>query len=266
MAKESGASVTTKPSTVNSRIDGAVAVIALAKPPLNLIDNALLDALIAALEAARDNHAVRAVVVTAELNKAFSAGLDLHQVLDGGATVMRTMLQKLYIDLFDVQYDLGKPIIAAIEGLSRGGGMTLAISCDAVVAASDASFGYPELNVGILPGIHFTHLPRLIGRHKAFEMLFTGEAFDAAAAHDLGLVNRLAGPGDALAVAMTMARSFAQKPPGAMTIARENFMRINDKDYRSQIASVVDEMAEMVDSEETQIALRRFPKRSSGGG
>lgn len=253
------------PGAVCSRIDGAVAVITIARPPLNLIDIALLDELIAALEAARDNDAVRAAILTTGLDRAFSAGLDLRQVLDGGSAVMRAMLQKLYIELYDVQNSLGKPSIAAVEGIARGGGMTLAVSCDAIVAASDTSFGYPELNVGILPGLHFTHLPRLVGRHKAFELLFAGEPFDATTARDLGLVNRLAEPGGALATAMTLAKSFAQKPASAVAIARENFMRINDRDYRNQIASVVDEMARMVDSEETQHALRTFLNRSSQG-
>jgi enoyl-CoA hydratase/carnithine racemase len=174
---------------------------------------------------------------------------------------MRTLLQDLYIGLYDAQHDLGKPSIAAVRGIARGGGMTIALSCDVVLAADTATFGYPELNVGVLPGLHFTHLPRIVGRHKAFELLFSGEPFDAARAVDLGLVNRSVADGELMASAMAMARSFADKPAGAVKLARDNFMRINDRDYRSQIASVVDTMADMIDGEETQNALRRFLKR-----
>ena len=243
------------------RLDDTIAVIALNKPPLNLIDVPLLDALLAALRKAGDDDTVRAVVITTDLAHAFSAGLDLVQVLDGGSAMMRAMLQRLYIDLYDVQHTLGKPSIAAINGLARGGGMSLAVSCNMIVAADDASFGYPELNVGILPGIHFTHLPRIVGRHKAFDLLFGGEPFDTAEAHRLGLVTRVAEPGEARASALAMARSFAQKPPDAMRHAREHFMRINDRDYRSKIASVVDTMATMIDSAETRHALEKFLKR-----
>ncbi len=242
------------------RVDGTIAVITLNKPPLNLIDIPLLDALLAALRAARDDDTVRAVVVTTDLDRAFSAGLDLVQVLEGGSAAMRAMLQRLYIDLFDIQHTLGKPSIAAIKGLARGGGMSLAVSCNVIVAASDASFGYPELNVGILPGLHFTHLPRVVGRHKAFDLLFTGEPFDAAEAQRLGLVSRLAEPEEALTSALAMARTFAEKPPVAMRHAREHFMRINDHDYRREIAGVVDTMAAMIDSAETRTALERFLK------
>ena len=244
------------------RIDGAIAVIALNKPPLNLIDIPLLDGLLAALRAAGDDDTVRAVVLTTDLKRAFSAGLDLVQVLDGGSALMRPMLQRLYIDLYDLQHDLGKPSIAAIRGLARGGGMSIAVSCNMIVAADDASFGYPELNVGILPGLHFTHLPRLVGRHKAFELLFGGEPSDAAEAHRLGLVNQVTPPADVQKAALAIARRLAAKPPEAMKLAREHFMRINDRDYRNDIASVVDTMAAMIDSPETRIALERFLKRS----
>lgn len=247
---------------VTYTVDNGIAIVALDHPPLNLIDANLIDGLIAALEDARDDPDVRVVIVTTAHDKAFSAGLDLHKVLDGGSAVMRMLLQKLYIELFDIQHDLGKPSIAAIKGLARGGGMTIALSCDVVLASDSASFGYPELNVGILPGIHFTHLPRIVGRHKAFELLFSAEPFDASQALTLGLINHACPAGDLMAHAMTMAQGFAGKPADAMAIARANFMRINDKDYRSEIAGIVDTMSTMIDSDETQDALRRFLKRS----
>ncbi len=243
---------------VSYTVDDSIAIVTLDHPPLNLIDTNLIDGLIAALEHVREDCDVRAVIVTTAHDKAFSAGLDLHRVLNGGSTVMRALLQKLYIDLFDIQHELGKPSIAAIKGLARGGGMTIALSCDVVLASDTASFGYPELNVGILPGIHFTHLPRIVGRHKAFELLFSAEPFDASQALALGLINHTHPAGDLMAQAMAMADGFARKPAGAMAIARNNFMRINDKDYRSEIAGIVDTMSDMIDSDETRKALRHF--------
>ena len=140
--------------------------------------------------------------------------------------------------------------------------MTLSLSCDVVLAANNASFGYPEFHVGILPGIHFTHLPRVVGRHKAFELLFCAAPFDAPEAARLGLVNRVVKADDLMATAMTMARDFAAKPPQAIKLGRAAFMGINDDGYRQSIASVVETMAVMIDSDETQDALRRFLKRS----
>jgi enoyl-CoA hydratase/carnithine racemase len=246
----------TKAVTYN--VEGAVAIITLAKPPLNTIDVGLLDGLIAALGKARGDEGVRAVVITTALDRAFSAGLDLRLVLDGGSAVMRSLLQKLYIELFDAQHHLGKPSVAAIRGVARGGGLTIAISCDVMVAADDSSYGYPELDVGILPGIHFTHLPRVVGRARAFELLFSAEPFDAERAERLGLVNRVVPACGLRRAAMAMAEGFACKPPAAMKLARDSFMRINDLDYRRSIAGIVDTMALMADSEETRSALRRF--------
>ena len=247
---------------VSYDVEGAVAVISLAKPELNTIDLGLLDGLLDALNRARDDEGVRAVVITTALETVFSAGLDLRLVLDGGSRVMRSLLQKLYIELFDAQHHLGKPSIAAVRGVARGGGMTIALSCDVVLAADDASFGYPELNVGILPGIHLVHLPRVVGRLRAFELLFTAEPFDAARAAQLGLVNRVVKSAELGRAAMAMAEGFAAKPPAAMRLARDAFMRINDADDRRSIARVVDTMALMADSDETRDALRRFLGRS----
>ena len=131
-----------------------------------------------------------------------------------------------------------------------------------MLAADNASFGYPEFHAGILPGIHFTHLPRVSGRHKAFELLFGAAPFDAPKAARLGLVNRLVDAGDLMAAAMTMARDFAARPPQAIKLGRAAFMDINDDSYRQSTASVVETMALMIDSDETQDALRRFLKRS----
>ena len=247
--------------TVTYEAAGPIAVVSLAKPDLNTLDLATIDGVIDALKQADGDDGIRAVVVTSALEKAFCAGLDLGLVLDGGAAVMRELLQRLYIDLFDVQHHLGKPSIAAVNGVARGGGMTLALSCDVVVAADNASFGYPELNVGILPGIHFTHLPRVVGRHKAFELLFGAEPFDAPEAAWLGLVNQVVEADRLRDAAMTMAETFAAKPPQSVKLGRDALMVINDVGYRQSIASIVDTMAEMIDSDETRKALRRFLKR-----
>lgn len=130
--------------TVTYEAAGPIAVVSLAKPDLNTLDLATIDGVIDALKQADGDDGIRAVVVTSALEKAFCAGLDLGLVLDGGAAVMRELLQRLYIDLFDVQHHLGKPSIAAVNGVARGGGMTLALSCDVVVAADNASSAIPN--------------------------------------------------------------------------------------------------------------------------
>lgn len=143
------------------------------------------------------------------------------------------MLKSLYIDLYDAQYKLGKPSIAAVDGAARGGGMTIGVSCDVVIASEQATFGYPEIEVGLIPGIHFTHLPRIVGRHRAFELLFSGRAFPATEAQSLGIVSKVVESGEAMASARVLARSFAAKSPTVMRLGRAAFMRANDLDYRT---------------------------------
>src|SRR6185437_16354996 len=140
-------------------------------------------------ETAGKDAAVRAVLLTSAIPGRFCAGLDLGILVGKSDSKVRAFLQELYVRLHDAQYNLGKPSIAAVTGAARGGGMTLAISCDVIIAGAGATFGYPEIDVGVIPAIHFAHLPRIVGRHRAFDLLFTGRTFGADEAAALGLVS-----------------------------------------------------------------------------
>jgi len=166
--------------------------------------------------------------------------LDLGTMLGKSATEMRRLLDKLYVELADAQYDLGKPSIAAVGGSARGGGMTLAISCDVLLAGRSASFGYPEIDLGLVPAIHFVHLPRIVGRHRAFELLFSGRSFGADEAFSLGLVSRIVPDDKVRDEARAMARVFATKSRTTMRLGRAAFMRVNDRDYRRGIGDAVE--------------------------
>jgi enoyl-CoA hydratase/carnithine racemase len=122
----------------------------------------------------------------------------------------------------------------------RGGGMTVAISCDMLVAADEASFGYPEIDVGVLPAIHYAHLPRIVGKHRAFDLLFTGRVFSAEEAKSLGLVARTCPPEMLLDRAREVARELAQKPPQVLAMGRRAFVYATDNDYRRSVAAAVE--------------------------
>jgi enoyl-CoA hydratase/carnithine racemase len=237
-------------------ISDAVAEITLARPPVNALSLGLLDALIAALARAAADDAVRAVVLASGVPGRFSAGLDLGLLIGQPEGAARRLLQKLYIELADAQYNLGKPSIAAVGGAARGGGMTLAISCDVIMAASSATFGYPEIDRGVIPAIHFVHLPGIVGRHRAFELLFSGRSFDADEAHSLGLVSRIVPDQQLHEEARALARLFASKPAAAMRAGRAAFVRAND--YRRHIADAVDNFCNVVATDAAQEALRAF--------
>ena len=110
---------------------------------------------------------MRAVILASTVPGRFCAGLDLPAFLRGTPADAHRIVGKIYVRISEAQSALGKPSIAAIGGAARGAGMSIAITCDMILAADHASFGYPEVDVGLLPAIHFHHLPRIVGRHRA---------------------------------------------------------------------------------------------------
>src|SRR5215470_2670051 len=235
-----------------------IAEISLARPPVNALSLALLEQLIAAFRRAAADEAVRVVVLTSAVPRRFSAGLDLNMMLGKSATEVRRLLEKLYVELADVQYNLGKPSIAAIGGSARGGGMTLAISCDILLAGRSATFGYPEIDLGLVPAIHFAHLPRIVGRHRAFELLFSGRTFGADEALSLGLVSRIVPDEKLRDEARAMARVFATKSRTTMRLGRAAFMRANDRDYSRGIRDAVENFCNVATTADAQEGVRAF--------
>ena len=136
---------------VRYSVSESIAAIMLDRPPVNALSMELIDALLAALARARDDDAVRAIIIGSR-HKVFCAGLDLDIIRGRPGIETRKFLERLYFALNDTQYRLGKPTIAAIDGAVRAGGMTIAISCDMIVAGDGSTFGYPEIDDWIKSG------------------------------------------------------------------------------------------------------------------
>jgi enoyl-CoA hydratase/carnithine racemase len=236
-----------------------IAVITLARPPLNAFSIGFLDEILKALRDAAADPDVRVVVLASGIAEMFCAGLDLDIILGSDDATIRDFLNRLYVELWDVQRNMGKPTIAAVDGAARGGGMTLTISCDLIIAGETASFGYPEINLALPPAIHFAHLHRIIGRYRAFDLLFTARTFDAHEALDLGLASRLAPR--ALPEAMDAARLIAAKSPAAIAFSRAAFHREADRDYTDAVARAVDDFCKLATSPDAQEGLRAFLER-----
>ena len=237
---------------------GHIAEIVLDRPPVTAFSVPFLDGILAAFRRAAEDDDVRAVILRSALPDRFCAGLDLDIILGNTGLGVREFLQKLYIDLWDVQTKMGKPTIAAVNGSARGGGMTLAISCDLIVAADSATFGYPEIDLAVLPAIHFAHLPRIVGRYRAFDLLFTGRTFDANEAAQLGLVSRVVEKDKLRDEALGLAQTFAAKSPTAMRIGRAAFMRATDLDYTRSVANAVEDFCNIAVTPDAQEGLTAF--------
>ncbi|MBR0713436.1 enoyl-CoA hydratase/isomerase family protein [Bradyrhizobium liaoningense] len=251
-----------KPADIVSyKLVGNVARITLARPPVNALSLEVIRSVVAGFRRAAADPGARVVVLASALAKRFSAGLDLDILMGKSGADVREFLQALYIDLFDAQYHLGKPSIAAVGGAARGGGMTMAVSCDVVLASESATFGYPEIEVGVIPSIHYAHLPRIVGRHRAFELLFTGRAFSAVEACEIGIVNRVVPDTELEAEVVGLAAQFAAKSEAVVRMGRAAFMRQIDLDYRRSIASAVEDFCNVAATDEAQEGLRAFVEK-----
>ena len=239
--------------------DGIVELM-LDRAPVNALSMPLIDALLAALATARDDKTARAVII-GSTQKVFCAGLDLDLVRGKPAIETKTFLEKLYFALNDMQYRMGKPTIAAIDGPVRAGGMTIAISCDMIIAGDGSTFGYPEIDVGLIPAIHFVQLPRLVGKHRAFGPLFLGDSFDAATAYRMGLLSEVVPKGTALERAREVARRLAAKSPVIMKIGRDAFMRAVDADFRRSVENAAESFALVASTEDCQEGLNAFVEK-----
>jgi enoyl-CoA hydratase len=243
---------------VTYAVSDRIARITLNRPPVNALTLEMIRGVVAALKRAAADDDVRAVILISALPRRFCAGLQLDLLLGQSGEAVRELLQALYLDLHDAQRGLGKPSIAAVGGAARGGGMTLAISCDVIVAGVGATFGYPEIDIGVLPAIHFEHLPRIVGRHRAFELLFSGRSFNAQEAFDLGLVSRVVADAELDDAARTLAKNFAGKSPAVMHLGRAAFMRQNDDGERRRIAEAVEDFCRAAASDAVQEGVRAF--------
>lgn len=239
-------------------VDDRVAVVALNRPPVNAIDHPMIDAIHAALQRADEDPAARAIVLTSALPGMFCGGMDLKMVARGDGLALREFVYKFYMKTMDLQYRLRKPTLAAINGPARGAGMSLSITCDMIVAADDVDLGYPEIDVGLIPAIHYVHLPQQIGRHRAFELLFSGKPIAATEAAQWGLINH-AVPREALMdTAMSLARTLAEKSPMLMALGRASFLRANDLDYRRNVENQIETLCNVFETADGREGLQAF--------
>jgi enoyl-CoA hydratase/carnithine racemase len=201
--------------------DGAVAQIVLDRPAaLNALSTASLTALAAACARVGASPAIRAVVISSAVGRAFCVGADLKE--RAAMTDEQILAQRLvFRAAFGALLGLPQPVIAAVHGFALGGGCELALSCDIIVADESAVFGLPETTVGLVPGCGGTQLAaRRIGPGRAAEMVLSGRQVPAAEADRIGLADRLVPAGTATDAALELARRIAANSPVAVRAAR----------------------------------------------
>jgi enoyl-CoA hydratase/carnithine racemase len=200
--------------------DGAVEVIRLNRPQaLNALSGQLMDELTLAIDAAEADADVRVMILTGS-DKAFAAGADIKEMAD--QTYAQAYLENFITRNWERAARRRKPAIAAVAGYALGGGCELAMMCDILLAADNAKFGQPEVNIGAIPGAGGTQrLTRLVGKPKAMEMILTGRMIGAEEAERAGLVSRVVPLAELMTEALAAARKIAELSPLSILMAKE---------------------------------------------
>jgi enoyl-CoA hydratase/carnithine racemase len=226
-------------SVLQERLDG-VLLLTLNRPEkLNALNLALTEALVAALDAAEADDAVRAVVVTGA-GRAFSAGADLKEFLDKSPEneAPNRRRSDLFARLNGMVPGMSKPVIAAVNGLALGGGCGLVVACDMAIASETASFSYPELKHDMVPAGVLPCLARQVGRKAAFDLMGTGRTFDAHEAARLGIISRIVAADQLLDEVMEVAHTMAGYSVEAMSGLKRLLDRVVDLPLADGLAFV----------------------------
>ena len=207
-----------------------VATVTLDRPPVNAVDRSTMAEIRDTFRSFDDERDVRAVIFTAAGERAFMAGADLRNVGESASPVdelpatLVTDPPRVSRDAMWAIVECAVPVIGAINGPALGAGVAFAACCDILIAADGATFGAPEINVGLLGAS--SHLTQLVGRYKAREMYFTGERVDARELHRLGAVRAVVPSDRLLEEARALAAELATKSPIALRLAKEAMNRV----------------------------------------
>jgi enoyl-CoA hydratase len=243
---------------VRSARIGSALVLTLDNPPVNVLSRTVLDALSTRLDEAESDPDVRVVVLASAAEKAFAAGANIHEMAPMGPSEARahgTRGQAITRKL----ERLPLPVIAAVHGVCFGGGCEIVLACDFVVASTDAQFGQPEINLGVMPGWGGTQrLPRRIGAARARRWVLTGRPVTAEAAEAAGLVDRVVPKSELLASSLALAEELAAKPPLALAAAKYALLRGIDDGIDRGLAYEVDLWARLFGTEGQREGMSAF--------
>jgi 3-hydroxypropionyl-coenzyme A dehydratase len=239
--------------------DTGVATIALDQPDTrNALSDELLDELIGALEQARDDHAVRCVVLTSTHERIFSAGANL-----GGFAGETTLVEKhlgtaRFPRLFRLIGELGKPTICAANGHVLAGALGIALACDLVLAREGARFGTPEINVGVFPFMIMALIYRNVPRKKTNELLLLGEQISATEAERIGIVNKVFPPEEFETGVRDWAEKLAGKSPLIMRLGKDAMFRQQDMAFLDALDFLRAQLTIALSTEDIQEGVRAF--------
>nr|MCH9673597.1 enoyl-CoA hydratase/isomerase family protein [Gammaproteobacteria bacterium] len=233
----------------------------LNRPPVNVIDEKMTLEYFDALEHADRDEQVR-VITLSGAGKGLSAGVDIRFLESFGTEEMERFVRMFYVEMLERVRGLSKPIIAAVHGFAREGACTMAIACDMIIAADDATFGYPGVpHLAAPPGMHVWHLQRLLGRPKAAELIFTGDAISAHEAERAGLVTKVVARAVIQEETRKLAERVASMSPLALRKTRELLYQMEDMAFRDVPEAAVRAISEAFASNDSKEARKAFTEK-----
>jgi enoyl-CoA hydratase len=239
--------------------DAGVATIALDQPDTrNALSDELLGELVAALEQARDDDAVRCVVLTSTHERVFSAGANLGGFAAEVPLVHKHFATERFPRIFSLLGQLGKPTICAANGHVLAGALGIALACDLIIAKDSARFGTPEINVGVFPFMIMALIYRNVPRKKTNELLLLGEQISAQEAERIGIVNKVVPDEDFQAAVDEWAVKLAGKSPVLMKLGKDAIFRQQDMAFADAIDFLRSQLTIAFSTEDIQEGVKAF--------
>ena len=201
-------------------IENKIAIVTINCPPDNKLNTQVYKGLTQLMGELEENENVNVIVITGSGEEAFVAGADINEIAELDTVGMMNLTQITRIAFSKIE-NLNKPVIAAINGVARGGGLELALACDLRIASDNAKFAFPEINLGVIPGGGGTQrIQKVVGLGTAKELLYFGEMIDAEKALQLQIVNKVVGHDKLLSSTKEWAAKLAQKAPVAIRMMK----------------------------------------------
>ena len=237
-----------------------IATVTLNRPEQrNPLSASMLRDLRTALAWCAAEQEVRVVVLTGAGDRAFCAGADLGSFAGVSSEVERHHERHGFVDLFLLMQDLGKPIVGRVNGHALAGGFGLACACDILLAVESATFGTPEINVGVWPAMIQAVLARNLPRKVLLEMELLGERWTAARMYELGLVNRVLPSLSELDAAVSdVARRLTRKSPAILKVGRDSFYRQQDMEFRAALEYLQSQLTLVTLTEDAREGVTAF--------
>jgi enoyl-CoA hydratase/carnithine racemase len=236
-----------------------VATITLNQPDKrNPLSNAMLHDIVEALQLAKDDGEVRAVILTGAGDKAFCAGADLSGFGGDLNEVQKHLARGGFVDMFLGIEKLGKPLIGCVNGHALAGGFGLALACDMIVAADTATFGTPEINVGLWPMMIMALINRQLPPKRCMELFMTGKRISADQALEWGLVNSVVPLADVRVEAWKLAVSLTVKSPLIMKLGRDAFFAVDGLSYEHALRHLQSQLTLVTLTEDSVEGITAF--------